>query len=99
MEGKINKIALIAALDKERDLLAQALDASRQEDGCFISTYKGLEIIIARSGIAKVNAAVCTTEIIDRFHPDVIVNSGVAGGCLPGLKPLDVVAGAACVVS
>lgn len=92
----MKKIALIAALEKERVLIEQALGEGRREGGCFVSRHGDLEVIVASSGIAKVNAAVCTTELIGLFHPDAVINSGVAGGCGPDVKPLDVVAGKVC---
>ena len=35
----MKKIALIAALDKERALIEQALGEGRQENGCFVSRH------------------------------------------------------------
>jgi adenosylhomocysteine nucleosidase len=39
----------------------------------------GKDVVVVRSGIGKVNAAVCTQILIDRFGADVIINTGVAG--------------------
>ena len=43
------------------------------------------------SGIAKVNAAVCTQALIDTFQPDAILNAGIAGGMNPEVHVCDVV--------
>lgn len=55
------------------------------------STYKGNYIINACCGIAKVNAALCTQVMIDNFHPDCIINTGVAGGMNSSVKVCDIV--------
>ena len=39
----------------------------------------GREIVVVRSGIGKVNAAICTQILVDQFHVDVIINTGIAG--------------------
>lgn len=41
---------------------------------------EGKEIVVARCGVGKVFAAICTQTMILGFSPDVIVNVGVAGG-------------------
>lgn len=43
-------------------------------------TIEGHDIVACRSGIGKVNAAVATLTLIERFAPDMVVNTGVAGG-------------------
>lgn len=39
----------------------------------------GNEVVAVECGIGKVNAAMCAQMIIDLYHPDVVINSGVAG--------------------
>jgi adenosylhomocysteine nucleosidase len=79
----MQKIAIIVAMDKERELLMQSF--SQNEN-----------IIVAKSGIGKVNAALCAQALIQEFQPDVIINTGVAGGCGPDIRPLDVVVAKEC---
>ena len=38
------------------------------------------EIVLAKCGIGKVNAAINTYKINSIFHPDLLINTGVAGG-------------------
>ena len=52
------------------------------------------EIVLAESGIGKVNAAVGAVELIRTWKPDCLVSSGVAGGIDASLGVMDVVAGA-----
>lgn len=39
----------------------------------------GKELVIVRSGIGKVNAAICAQILVDDFNVDVIINTGIAG--------------------
>lgn len=51
------------------------------------------EIILTQSGIGKVCAAVRCHELIARFAPDVIINTGVAGGIDAATRVMDMVVG------
>lgn len=97
----IKKIAIVVALEPERDLLLGVLEGMQEEKSDLgKSFYRGrvgrLEVIVVQSGIGKVNAAISASELISRYHPDAVINSGVAGGCGKRLKPLDVVAAQNC---
>ena len=37
------------------------------------------DVVLLECGVGKVNAAVGTQIMIDLFHPEVIINSGIAG--------------------
>jgi len=39
----------------------------------------GCEIVLVKCGIGKVNAALCTQALIDKFAPEFVINTGVAG--------------------
>ena len=39
----------------------------------------GKEVVVVRSGIGKVNAAVCTQILKDKYDVDMVINTGVAG--------------------
>lgn len=43
-------------------------------------TINRLDVMIAYSGVCKVNAAVAAQLMIDIFHADMIINAGTAGG-------------------
>ena len=40
---------------------------------------KGLDVVVVRSGIGKVNAAICTQILIDQYNVRRIINTGIAG--------------------
>ncbi len=50
-------------------------------------------IVLAQSGVGKVNAALNTQYIIDTYKPNIIINTGVAGGIADGLDVGDIVIG------
>ncbi|WP_319777673.1 5'-methylthioadenosine/S-adenosylhomocysteine nucleosidase [Maridesulfovibrio sp.] len=81
------KIGIIAAMEEELVLLVNKLDGSSTESfGQF--TYhtgkiNGVEVALFLCGIGKVNAAVGTTLLLDKFKPDYLINTGVAGA-FPG---------------
>lgn len=52
-----------------------------------------VEVVLVKSGIGKVCAAVGTMELIQRYAPDIIVNTGVAGGIDPLTQVMDIVVG------
>lgn len=57
----------------------------------FVSgTIGGKEVVIAMCAPGKVNAAICTQSMILHYAPDIIINSGVAGGTAPGIRILDI---------
>jgi AGZA family xanthine/uracil permease-like MFS transporter len=56
-------------------------------------TLNGRKVVVALTGIGKVNAAITTTLAIQNFHPAELLFSGIAGGVDPGLSPGDLVIG------
>ncbi len=49
------------------------------------------EIVLFKSGIGKVNAAIGTTLLVETFHPDCIISTGCAGGADTTMQVQDVV--------
>lgn len=54
-------------------------------------TLHGKEIVIVVCGVGKVNAAMCTYALIEKYNPDVVINSGVAGALSPIVSVGDIV--------
>jgi adenosylhomocysteine nucleosidase len=52
-------------------------------------------IVLARSGIGKVNAAMVATLLVDHYAPTAVFFSGTAGALDPALQPGDIVVGSA----
>ncbi|MGN0014744.1 MAG: 5'-methylthioadenosine/adenosylhomocysteine nucleosidase [Candidatus Gastranaerophilaceae bacterium] len=93
MQNKV--IGIIGAMDCEIELLENFLEKSKRvQAGKFyivegeINNHK---VIIAKCGVGKTNAACCTQFLVDKFSPDYIINTGVAGGICDNLSVGDVV--------
>ena len=71
------KVGIIVAMDKELRQLKQLFD--------------GIDVMVQKCGIGKVNAALGTQRMINEFHPDVIISSGCAGGNGDEINVQDVV--------
>ncbi|MGV3601305.1 MAG: 5'-methylthioadenosine/adenosylhomocysteine nucleosidase [Dyadobacter fermentans] len=54
---------------------------------------RGRRVVLAETGVGKVNAAITTVLMIEHFKPREIVFSGIAGGIDPALAPGDLVIG------
>ena len=63
----------------------------------YSGTIYGKDVALLECGRGKVNAAVGTQIMIDLFHPDVIINSGVAGSLVKNLLIGDIVISSDCV--
>ena len=87
-------IGIIGAMQAEVENLIGAIGAPevREVAGFRFVTGKigGREVVVVRGGVGKVNAAVCAQTMILTFHPEVVINSGVAGSLSPELDILDV---------
>lgn len=84
------KIAVIGAMEQEVEQLRATLEHPKTEmianSEYTTGTYKGKEVILLKSGIGKVNAAMTTTVLLHTFKPDVVINTGSAGGYDPSLE-------------
>ena len=77
-------IGIIAAMEPEIKFTISALEDKKEHLISNITFYEGTignhKVIVSLSGIGKVNSAINTTLLINNFKPDVIINSGIAGG-------------------
>lgn len=90
-------IGIIGAMDCEVSALKQKLENLEEiKYGNLqinLGTFYGHKVVLVKSGIGKVNAALCTQYIIDKFNPDYIINTGIAGGIAENLKVGEIVIG------
>jgi len=91
------KYGIIVAMQAELDMLLREMADATQHNANGFTYYTGrignAEAIATQCGIGKVNAAVGALTLIDLFHPDAVVNTGIAGGTGRGADVLDVVIG------
>lgn len=89
------KIAIIAAMEQEVAPIRKALENAKTETIANLQfttgTLSGKEIILAKSGICKVNAAMSTTLLLHHYQPDFVINTGTAGGFYQDLNVGDMV--------
>lgn len=78
------KILLLAAMDKEIDLLMNILSDINVSEETNIRYWEGKvgqhNVFISKCGIGKVNSALNSLLLIQKLCPDIVINSGVAGG-------------------
>lgn len=71
-------------MEEELTLLVEKLDHRKEEHFGQFTYYTGkinsVEVALFLCGIGKVNAAVGATLLLDKFKPDYLINTGVAGG-------------------
>ena len=88
-------VAILGAFDEEVAILeAQLADPSAHtiEGIQFLTgTLNEQKVVVARTGVGKVNAAMTATLIIEHFHPSRVIFTGVAGGLNPDLQIGDIV--------
>jgi adenosylhomocysteine nucleosidase len=92
-------IGIIGAMEEEVVILRSAMKNTKTETSgageepfeFTIGKLEGREAVLLRSGIGKVNAAVGCALLIDHYRPDVVINTGSAGGIDPGLTFGDLV--------
>ena len=96
----MKRIAIIVAMQSEFELVSHILENAVESEiegaKCMMGMLYGKEIILLKSGIGKVNAAMQVTSLIAEMHPDYIINSGVAGGIGEGMHQGDIVVGTEC---
>ncbi|HHT97758.1 MAG TPA: 5'-methylthioadenosine/adenosylhomocysteine nucleosidase [Clostridiales bacterium] len=79
----IKKIGIIGAMDEEVNKTIKIMTNYNKTIYASMSFYDGeidnRDVVVVRSGIGKVNAAICTQILIDLFKVDAIINTGIAG--------------------
>ncbi len=90
-------LGLISAMKVEMELLAAALENGQTEQvgGVEFQTGSlwGHEVVLSVCGAGKVNAALCAQAMILQYHPDAVMNLGVAGSLSSKVSIGDVVVG------
>ncbi|MGN0252051.1 MAG: 5'-methylthioadenosine/adenosylhomocysteine nucleosidase [Oliverpabstia sp.] len=79
----MNRVGIIGAMDIEVDALKeQMVDVTRVNKASmefYQGKLNGKDVVVVRSGIGKVNAAVCTQILADVFEVEAVINTGIAG--------------------
>lgn len=92
---QVQPIGIIGAMDSEVKTLKSELKDVKITKKAGLEFHagelNGKPVVIVKSGVGKVNAALCTQILIDDFNVGTLINSGVAGGLYSELQVGDVV--------
>ncbi|MDD3217646.1 MAG: 5'-methylthioadenosine/adenosylhomocysteine nucleosidase [Lachnospiraceae bacterium] len=76
-------IGIIGAMDEEvakiKENMSNIKITQKASMDFYEGTLNGKDVVVVRSGVGKVNAAVCTQILIDIFEVEAIINTGIAG--------------------
>lgn len=93
----MNRIGIIFAMEEELRELLNLVTKEKEYQIFDITFYEcklnKKELVLAKSGVGKVNAARCTQIMIDNMNVDCIFNIGVAGSVSKDVKVCDIVIG------
>ena len=97
MTQKNTPVAIIGAMEQEIALLQSRIAQPQHEKVAHVAitrgTLAGKPVLLAQSGIGKVNAAITTTVLLEKYQAACVINTGSAGGLQGGMKQGDVVVG------
>lgn len=89
------KYGIIGAMESEVEHLKAELRDAQQHARAGMQFYEGFlgntAVVVVRCGVGKVDAALCAQVLVDLFHVDAIINTGVAGAVDSRLNVGDVV--------
>ncbi|MGC4013878.1 MAG: 5'-methylthioadenosine/adenosylhomocysteine nucleosidase [Luteolibacter sp.] len=75
------------------DQIMQKKDTVIQRVRFTLGILNGRRVVLASTGMGKVNAAMTTTLALEHFKPQQLLFTGIAGGVDPHLQPGDLVIG------
>lgn len=89
------KIGIVGAMAQEVEILSALMTEKNEIKIANFVIYQGKidgkEIALLQSGIGKVAATIGTTALLQITKPDLVINTGSAGGVATGLKVGDVI--------
>jgi len=89
------RIGIICALEKELEPFLKALNKKSESSNAKFNFHSGnlfnRPMTLVQCGVAKVNAAIATQQLIEHFKCDLIILSGTAGALCPSLRIKDTV--------
>ncbi len=89
------KVGIIAAMEEEvapiQARLQDRQDTTIAGFAFSLGSLEGCDVVLLKSDIGKVNAAMGATLLIEQYQPDYIINIGSAGGVHADLEIGDIV--------
>ena len=94
------KIGIIVAMEKElvqlRTIIEHAIDEQHNGKAFILGRIGENEVIVQQCGIGKVNSTIGAVEMINGYHPDLVISTGVAGGADLRLNVTEAVVSTTC---
>lgn len=91
----MNTIGIIGAMEIEVETLKKNMKMKRTLRKAGMEFWEGMlngqDTVVVRSGIGKVNAAVCTQILVDDFQVEMVINTGIAGSLKADINIGDIV--------
>lgn len=92
----MKKIGIIGAMEVEVNFLRNLMGESvkKTEAGSIVfeeGKIHGVDVVLSRSGVGKVNAALCAQRLVLQFGCTNVINTGIAGAMAHGLGVMDFV--------
>lgn len=88
-------LGIIGAMDEEVAKIKEQMEnvkvMSKAAMDFYEGTLGGKDVVVVRSGIGKVNAAMCTQILVDNYQVDAVVNTGIAGSLNANIDIGDIV--------
>ncbi len=88
-------IGIIGAMDEEVAKVKEQMEdvsvVQKASMDFYKGTLKGVPVVVVRSGIGKVNAALCTQILVDIFQVSSVINTGIAGSLRAEINIGDIV--------
>ena len=88
-------LGIIGAMDIEVDSLKNEMENPAINIIAGMDFYEGViggkDVVVVKCGIGKVNAAMCTQILADRYNVDAVINTGVAGSLNNDIDICDIV--------
>lgn len=92
---KYEIIGIIGAMDEEVSKIKECLENVTIKTIASMDFYEGrlydVDVVVVRSGIGKVNAAICAQILADVYKVSAIINTGIAGSLNADINIGDIV--------
>lgn len=88
-------LGIIGAMDEEVAKIKEQMQDVKIRTKASMEFYEGRvsghSVVVVRSGIGKVNAAICTQILVDEYQVRAIINTGIAGSLNADINIGDIV--------
>ena len=100
MSSTETKIGIICPLDDEYNACKEILGLKNESElsGRIVSerNENNIEVYAVKAGVGKINCSSATQLVIDKFHPDFIIDAGVAGSLAKDVSINDIICAEHC---